>query len=61
MGFDHSVHEELDRSGGNPIVVITITQFNDLAQLLRADFWRIDSISEIEAKRKLTFPLQFLD
>src|SRR6266700_165632 len=61
VGFDHSVHKELDRAGGNPIIVITIPRFYDFAQLLLADFWRIDPVSEIETKRKLTLALQFLD
>src|SRR5437879_5802500 len=61
MGLDHSVHKELDRAGGNPIIVITIPRFYDFAQLLLADFWRIDPVSEIETKRKLTLALQFLD
>src|SRR6266404_9178677 len=61
MGFDHSVHEELDGSGGNPIVVITIARFDNLVQLLLRDLRRINSVSEVEAKGKLTLPLQFLN
>src|SRR6266496_3046537 len=60
VGLDYPVHEKLNRAGSYPFVVISITLFNDLLQLLLADFGRIESVCEIKTKGEFALAAQFL-
>ena len=60
MGFDYAVEHGLDRTAGNPIVVVSVAHVFDGVDLIGGQARRIEKVGDVETQAELSIAAQLV-